>query len=110
MLWKLAAIGNYAKIQQALGPHEDLLTILKRHKLRWYGHVSCSSGMAKTILQSSDWGKKTKLTENEVGRQHQGMNRPGVHKVPEDSGEQRKMEETGSGVICGAPLTPAVKG
>ena len=35
----------------AVGPHEDL-TIIKRRKLRWYGHVSCSSGLAKTILQS----------------------------------------------------------
>ena len=31
-----------AKIQQAIGPHEDLLTIVKRRKLRWYSHVSCS--------------------------------------------------------------------
>ena len=37
-----------AKIQQAIGPHEDLLTIVKRRKLQWYGHVSRSSGMAKT--------------------------------------------------------------
>ena len=26
-----------AKIQQAIGPHEDLLTIVKRRKLTWYG-------------------------------------------------------------------------
>ena len=31
-----------AKIQQAIGPHEDLTTIVKRRKLRWYSHVSCS--------------------------------------------------------------------
>ena len=36
-----------AKIQQAIGPHEDLLTIVKRRKLQWYGHVSRSSGLAK---------------------------------------------------------------
>ena len=41
-----------AKIQQATGPHEDL-TILKGRKLQWYGHVSCSSGLAKTILQGT---------------------------------------------------------
>ena len=29
-----------AKIQQATGPHKDLLTIGKRHRLKWYGHVS----------------------------------------------------------------------
>ena len=38
------------KIQQAIGPHEDLLTIAKRRKLQWYGDVSRSSGLAKTIL------------------------------------------------------------
>ncbi|WP_419652875.1 hypothetical protein, partial [Thiolapillus sp.] len=37
----------HAKIQQAIGPHEDL-TIVKRRKLQWYGHVSRSSGLAKT--------------------------------------------------------------
>ena len=42
-----------AKIQQAIGPHEDLLTIVKRLKLQWYGHVSRSSGLAKTILQDT---------------------------------------------------------
>ena len=42
-----------AKIQQAIGPHEDLLTIVKRRRLQWYGHVSRLSGLAKTILQST---------------------------------------------------------
>ena len=41
-----------AKIQQAIWPHEDL-TIVKRRKLQWYGHVSGSSGLAKTILQGT---------------------------------------------------------
>ena len=42
-----------AKIQQAIGPHEDLLTIVKRRKLQWYRHVSRSSCLAKTILQGT---------------------------------------------------------
>ena len=42
-----------AKIQQAIRPHEDLLTIVKRRKLQWYGHVSRSSVLAKTILQGT---------------------------------------------------------
>ena len=41
-----------AKIRQAIGPHEDL-TIVKRRKLQWYGHVSRSTGLAKTILQGT---------------------------------------------------------
>ena len=54
--------------------------------------------------------KKTKQTEEEVGRQHQGTDRPGVRQVPEGSGEQRKMEETGREILCGASTTLAVKG
>ena len=42
-----------ANIQQAIGPHEDLLTIVKRRKLQWYGHVSCSSDLAKIIFQGT---------------------------------------------------------
>ena len=83
-----------AKIQQAIGPHEDLLTIVKRHRLQWHGHVSCSSGLAKTILQGTvKGGKKTRQTEEEVGRQHQRMDRPGVRQVPEGSGEQGKCRK-----------------
>ena len=42
-----------AKIQQAIRPREDLLTIVKRRKLQWYGHGSRSSGLAKTILRGT---------------------------------------------------------
>ena len=60
-----------AKIQQALGPHEDFLTIIKRHKLQWYGNVSCSSGLAKTILQGtvkggSRQGRQRKMWEDNI--------------------------------------------
>ena len=47
-----------AKIQQAIGPHEDLLTIVKRRKLKWYGHVSRFSGLSKTILQGTVKGER----------------------------------------------------
>ena len=43
----------HARIQEAIGPHEDFLTIIKRCKLQRYGCVSCSSGLAKTILQGT---------------------------------------------------------
>ena len=89
--------------------NEEVLTIVKRRKLQWYGHVSRSSGLAKTILQGTVKGKKARQTEEEVER-HQGMDRPGVRQVPEGSGEQGKMEETGCEIICGATTTLAVKG
>ena len=99
-----------AKIQQAIGPHKDLLTIVKRRKLQWYGHVSRSSGLAKTILQGTEKGEEDKADREKAGRQHQGMDRPGVRQVPESSEEQRQMEETGCETIYGAPPTLAVKG
>ena len=42
-----------AKIQQAIGPQEDLLTIVKRRKLKWCGHVFRSSGLPKTNMQGT---------------------------------------------------------
>ena len=61
------------------------------------------------LARHSEKGKKTKQTEKEVGRQHQGMDRPGVCQVLKGSGEQRKMDEAGCEVICGAPVNPAIK-
>ena len=47
------------------------------------------------LARHSERGKKTRQTEEEVGRQRSGMDWPGVRQVPEGSGEQEKMEETG---------------
>ena len=44
------------RTRQATGPHEDLLTTVKRRKLKWYGHVTRSTGLAKTILQGTVQG------------------------------------------------------
>ena len=62
------------------------------------------------LARHSERGKKTRQMEKEVGRQHLGMDRPGVCQVPEGSGEQGTMEETGCKIMCGAPTTLAVKG
>ena len=95
-----------AKIQQAIGPQEDLLAVEKRRKLQRYSHVSRPSGLQGTVTG----GEKTTQTEEKVGRRHRGMDRPGVRQVPEGSGEQEKMEKTGCKIIGGAPTTLAVEG
>ena len=41
------------RIQQAIGPYEDLITTVKGRKLKWYGHVSRTSSLTKTILQGT---------------------------------------------------------
>ena len=49
---------------------QDLLTIAKRLKLKWYGHTSYSSALAKTILQgaTSEWRVETGQTEKRGGK------------------------------------------
>ena len=46
------------RTQNATGMHDDLRTMVKKRKLRWYGHISRSSGMAKTILQGTMKGAR----------------------------------------------------
>ena len=75
----------------------------------WSSFPFIRSGL-NHLARHSERGKKTRQTEEEVGRQHQGMDRPGVQQVPEGSGEWGKMEKTGCKIICGAPMTLAVKG
>ena len=55
-----------AKIQQVIGPHEYLLTIVNRLKLQWSGHVFRSLGLAKIILQDRVKGGRRQ------GRQRKG--------------------------------------
>ena len=70
----------------------------------------CSQENRQVTVQGTvKWGRQGK-PEKELGRQHQGMDKPGVRQVPEGGGEQRKMEKTGCEVVCGAPTTLAVKG
>ena len=99
-----------AKIQQAIGPHEDLLTTVKTQTAVVWSCLAFIRSGQNHLVRHSERGKKTRRTKEEVGRQHQGMDRPGVRQVPEGSGEQGKMEKTGCKIICGAPTTLTVKG
>ena len=46
------------RIQNATAVLDDLLTMVKKRKLKWYGHILRSSGMAKTILQGTVKGAR----------------------------------------------------
>ena len=65
----------HAKIQQAIEPREGLLT----------------RPLVLSCARHSERGKKTRQTEEEVGRKHQGKNRPGVCEVQESSGEKWRI-------------------
>ena len=62
-----------AKIEQAIGPHEDFLTIVKRRKLNCRGTdmFPIHQVWLKPSCKHSERGKKTRQTEEEeVGKQH----------------------------------------
>ena len=46
------------KIQVAIGEYDELLALVKERRLRWFGHVSRSSDLAKAILQGTVKGKR----------------------------------------------------
>ena len=47
------------RIQNAIGVHNYLLTMVKTSKLRCYGHISTSSGISKTILEGTvNWARR----------------------------------------------------
>ena len=50
----------HRKIQAAIGKCDELLTLVKKWKLRWFGYVSRSTGLAKTILLGTVQGKRRK--------------------------------------------------
>ena len=84
-----------AKIQQAIGSHEDLLIIVKRHRLQWYGHVSRSSGLAKTILQDTVKGGRSQGTQKrrweDSIKEWTGLEFGKSHRAVENREEWRKL-------------------
>ena len=99
----------YAKIQQAIEPHEDLLTIVKRRKLKWYGHVSRSAGLAKSVLQGTvkggrRQGRQKKRWEDNI-REWTGQEFANSQTAVEKREKWRKLVVKSSVV---PPATPAV--
>ena len=88
-----------ARIQQAIGPHEDLI-IVKRHKLQWYGHVCRSSGLAKTILQGTVKGEEDKADRGRGGKttsgKWTGLELGKSQRAVENRGKWRKLVEKSS--------------
>ena len=69
----------HRKILATIGEYDEHLILVKKRKLRWFSHVSRSSGLTKTILQGTVKGKKKKRqTEEKVGRQYQRVDRNGL--------------------------------
>ena len=77
------------RIQHAIRRIEDLLTTLKRRKLKWYGHVSRSSGLVMTILlRHCEGNKKKGKTKEATISQRQRVDRTGFPESQRGCGRQ----------------------
>ena len=90
------------RIQNAIGVHDDLLTMVKKQKLRWYGYVSRSSGMAETILQGTvkrarRRGRQKKKWEDNI-KEWTGMGFGDSLRAAEDREEWKGAVATSSAV------------
>ena len=77
-----------ARIQQASGQHKELLRIVKRCKQQWHGHVSRSSGLAKTILKGTAKGGRRQGRQRRGGKTTSWNGQTWSSAVPEGNGEQ----------------------
>ena len=81
------------RIQDAVRVHNKLLIIVKKRKLRWYNHISTSSGMTKTILQGTVKGARRRGRQKKRWEDdNQRMDGNWVWRFPEGSGRQGKVE------------------
>ena len=51
------------KIQAAIGEYGELLTVVKKRKQRWFGHVTRSSGFAKNNHTGHSEGKRKRNSQ-----------------------------------------------
>ena len=97
-----------ARIGNTIRPYEDLLTSVKRRKLKWYGHITRSSGLAKTILQGTVQG----------GRRRGRQRKQWEDNIKEWTGlewniilrEPQAVEEAGCKIFSGAPTVSQTTG
>ena len=52
----------------SIGPYDDILTTVKKCKLKWLGCLLSSAGLAKTILQGTVQGREEEAENRSIGR------------------------------------------
>ena len=94
------------KIQAAIGEYDELLTLVKKRKLRWFGHVSRSSGLAKTILHGTLKGKRKRGRQKkrweDIIKELTGMDFASSTRAAEN---RSRWKGVCCEFICGAPAT-----
>ena len=98
------------RIRKAIGPYEELLSTVKRRKMKWYGHVTRASGLAKTVLQGTvrrgrSRGRQRKRWEDNI-RDWTGLKLSDAVNRAEEREEWRMLVARS----CDAPTVPKTTG
>jgi hypothetical protein len=56
-----------SRIRQAIGPYEELITTIKRRKLKWFGHVTRGE-VSKTVLREQSEEAETGVDRRKDGK------------------------------------------
>ena len=102
-----------ARIGNAIGLHEDLVTSVKRRKLKWYGYVTRSSEPAKTILQGTVQGgrrrgRQRKRWEDNI-KEWTGVERNIILRKAEICEEWRKLVVKSTGALTVSQTTGKIR-
>ena len=66
------------KTEAAIGEYDEVLTLVKKRRLRWFGHVSGLWFSNDNPVWHIERKKKKMQTEEEVGRQYHRVDRHGL--------------------------------
>ena len=99
-----------SRIRKAIGPYEELLSTVKRRKMKGYGHVTRAAGLAKTVVQGTVWGgrrrgRQRKRWEDNI-RDWTGLELSDAMRRAEEREEWRMLVARS----CGAPTVPRTMG
>ena len=99
-----------SRIRKAIGPYEELLSTVKRRKMKWYGHVTRASGLSKTVLQGTvrggrRRGRKRKRWEYNI-RDWASLELSDAVRRAEEREEWRMLVARS----CDAPTVPKIMG
>ena len=96
------------QIEREIGPYTDLLSSVKRRKLKWYGHITRSSGLTKIFLQGTvsggrRRGRQRKRWEDNI-TEWTGLETKDLLRVAEHREDWRRLVVNASGVPLRTPV------
>ena len=91
----LSPVQSDIKPSWIIGPYEDFITTVRKRKLRWYGHLTRSRGLAKMILHGTvqegrRTGRQKKRWEDNIS-ELTGLGLVEAFRKAEDREEWRKV-------------------